>query len=157
MRPESDISPAAPGLASGAWPLAQPRSRQPGGGAGLRCTVLGICCSPTTACHPPRCSSNPHYGDMSWHSNNNHTALCHSPVGRRGIFLELPERTVRAPWGGGVGVGRVDAFWTFLQRVGAVPTECQLFLSLVLPAPSIIFIKENATKFFYSRPVPATH
>ena len=32
MRPESDISPAAPGLASGAWPLAQPRSRQPCGG-----------------------------------------------------------------------------------------------------------------------------
>lgn len=84
-------------------------------------------------------------GNVLTLKHNNHAAQFHSPVGRQGIFLELPERTVREAWG-----GRVDASWSFLWRgggggwVGGALSERQLFLSSLPPAPVFILTNENS-------------
>lgn len=87
-------------------------------------------------------------------THNNHAAQFHSPVGRQGIFLELPERTVREAWG-----GRVDASWSFLWRGGGLG-EPFLSVNFFFPLfPQLLFssLPMRIQLIVYSGVVPVTN
>lgn len=105
------------------------------GGAGPRSPE--ICCSLTTACHPPHYYSNPHYREMSSHSNTTTTQRCYTaPWGDRAFFWscrrEQPEQHGR----------RVDAFWSF--SLGVQPSRMSTSLLSVLITSIVVLPDEKA-------------
>lgn len=104
------------------------------GGAGPRSPE--ICCSLTTACHPPHYYSNPHYREMSSHSNTTTTQRCYTaPWGDRAFFWscrrEQSEQHGR----------RVDAFWSF--SLGVQPSQMSTSSLLSVLIASIVVLPDE--------------